>query len=116
MKVVCAWCENEGKETLIGMISLYDIDVTSHGICFDHEKVLLQQIEDIKMKHNPRLRRSRRPRIQLRSSGSAMVTNCTTPWRRRRSHRMSAAQLSLPFTEGEVSVELNEQELGLAPA
>jgi len=44
MKVICAWCEHEGKETLIGDISLYDMEITSHGICVDHEQGLLREI------------------------------------------------------------------------
>ena len=115
MKVICAWCENEGKETLIGEIGLFDIEVTSHGICLDHEKVLLRQIAELKMKQNPRLRRPRRPRTQPRTSSSPAVPNCTTPWRRRRTHRTSAAQLSLPFSDGAGDVDLMSQELGLAP-
>jgi hypothetical protein len=108
MKVICAWCENEGKETLIGEISLFDGEVTSHGICTDHEQGLLRQIEDLRMERNPRLRRPRRPRAQLRVSGSPTVPDCATPWRRRRKHRMSAAQLSLPFTDGEFQIALAE--------
>jgi hypothetical protein len=108
MKVICAWCENEGKETLIGEISLFDMDVTSHGICLDHEQGLLRQIEALKMKQNPRLRRQRHARIQTRTSGSPIVPNCTTPWRRRRRHRESTAQLSLPFSDGEFRPVLAE--------
>jgi hypothetical protein len=104
MKVICAWCENEGKETLIGGIGLYDLDMTSHGICHDHEKVLLQQIHESKLKQHPRLRRPRRPRMQPRASGSPVVAGCATPWRRRRQHRTSPAQLSLPFAEGETEL------------
>ena len=114
MKVVCAWCETEGKETLIGEIGLYDVDVTSHGICIDHEKVLLHQIKDLKRQQNPKLRRPRRLRIQPRSSGSPTVPNCTTPWRRRRTHRMPSAQLSLPFGDGEILGDVLDQEFGLA--
>ena len=115
MKVVCAWCETEGKETLIGEIGLFDVEVTSHGICIDHEKVLLHQIKELKMKQHPKLRRPRRPRIQPRSSGATTVPNCATPWRRRRTHRMPAAQLSLPFGDGEILVDALDQESGLAP-
>jgi len=50
MKVICAWCEQEGKETLIGEAGLYDRPMTSHGICEAHKKVLLTQIEDLRMK------------------------------------------------------------------
>jgi hypothetical protein len=112
MKVICAWCENEGKETLIGDISLYDIELTSHGICVDHEKVLLRQIQDLKIKHSPRLRRIRR--LASRASGSPTLPNCTTPWRRRRTHRLPAAQLSLPFGDADVSEALEERELVMA--
>jgi hypothetical protein len=108
MKVICAWCENEGKETLIGEISLYDVDLTSHGICISHEQVLLRQIKGLKQQ-SPRLHRPRQPRVQSRSSASVLL-NCTTPWRRRHQHRMSAAQLSLPFSDDAV----HEQELQLA--
>ena len=50
MKVVCAWCEREGKEMLTGEVGLYDRPMTSHGICDDHEKVLLKQIEELRIK------------------------------------------------------------------
>lgn len=104
MKVICAWCEDEGKETLIGEIGLYDWQVTSHGICIDHEKVLLRQIEELTLKQNPRLQRPRRPRIKPKSSCPSSVSeaipSCTTTWHRRRcKNRMSTAQLSLPFTD-----------------
>ena len=113
MKVICAWCENEGTETLIGEISLYDMEVTSHGICVDHEQVLRRQIEELKVRQNPRLRRRRRSRATLRSSATLAMQNCATPWRRRRKHRMSlAAQLSLPFSTGEI-LTLFDFELGL---
>ena len=108
MKVICAWCENEGKETLIGEISLFDMDVTSHGICIDHQQGLLRQIEELKMKQTPRLGRQRRSRVQTRLSGSPTVPSCTRPWRQRRKHRMGAAQLSLPFADGELDVALGE--------
>jgi len=112
MKVICAWCENEGKETLIGEIGLYDIDLTSHGICVDHEKVLLGQIRSLKRKHSPRLRRTRR--LPSRTSTSVTVPNCTTPWRRRRTHRLPAAQLSLPFSDADIPAVLDEPELVMA--
>lgn len=105
MKVVCAWCEREGKETLIGEIGLYDWEVTSHGICLDHEQVVLRQIRELKVKQKPRLRRQRHPRAKSESPRvvSGLSTICTTPWRRRMyERRMSAAQLSLPFGNGEV--------------
>jgi hypothetical protein len=101
MKVLCAWCEKEGKETLIGEISLYDREVTSHGICKDHQQVLFMQIRELKWKQNPRLRRPRRLRMKPRISGSPTLPNCVTPWRRRHTGRTSLAQLSLPFGDAE---------------
>jgi hypothetical protein len=115
MKVICAWCENEGKETLIGEIGLYDIEVTSHGICLDHEQALLQQVEALRLKQHPRLRRVRRSRAQPRQSGSGVIPNCATPWRRRK-HRMSPAQLSLPFGDAEKHANVVDLDLGLASA
>jgi hypothetical protein len=103
MKVVCAWCEVEGKETLIGEIGLYDWQVTSHGICIDHEKAVLMQIKDLRMQQNPRLRRQRRHRTVPASARPSLslatgFAACTTAWRRRRHHSYgSSAQLSLPF-------------------
>jgi hypothetical protein len=110
MKVICAWCENEGKETLIGEIGLYDLDMTSHGICLDHEKVLLQQIHGLKVKQHPRLRRPRHPRVRPRASAAPAMANCATPWRRRRQLRISPAQLSLPFADGETDQPAPEPE------
>jgi hypothetical protein len=114
MKVICAWCENGGKETLIGEVGLYDREVTSHGICLDHERVLLRQIEELKIRQSPRLRRQRRSRGTSRTSGSPAMEHCTTPWRRRRSHRMSSvAQLNLPFGDSETPAPL-DHEIGFA--
>jgi hypothetical protein len=116
MKVICAWCENEGRETLIGEIGLYDVDMTSHGICLDHEKVLLNQIDQLKRKQVPRLRRSRRPAAQPRSSSLPVMPHCATPWRRRRQHRMSPAQLTLPFDDGAKAPNLSDPQWQLVPA
>ena len=107
MRVICAWCEDEGKETLIGEIGLFDWQVTSHGICIDHETVLLRQIEELRNKLNPRLYRSRRPLAKSKSSRPSSVlptlSGCATTWRRRRrKDRASPAQLSLPFTDSAV--------------
>lgn len=114
MKVICAWCEHEGKETLIGEMGLYDADLTSHGICLDHEQVLLRQVNSLRLKPIPRLGRSRRSRAQSRQSGSAVVPNCATPWRRRK-HRMPSAQLSLPFDGAASHDEVLEQDGSLLP-
>ncbi len=112
MKVICAWCENEGRETLIGELGLFDIEVISHGICLDHEQVLLRQVEALKLQQNPRLGRTRRSRAQSRQSGSAVVPNSAMP-RRRRKNRMPSAQLSLPFGDAENHTDVIDLELGL---
>lgn len=116
MKVICAWCENEGRETLIGEIGLFDMEVTSHGICLDHEEVLLRQINALKHNEHPRLRRPRRPRIPSRSAGSATPPHCASPWRRRHFHRTSPAQLSLPFVHVEPEPAEIDRELPLITA
>jgi hypothetical protein len=116
MKVICAWCEHEGRETLIGEIGLFDLDMTSHGICVDHEQVLLEQIDHMNRIQHPRLRRHGRLRAQLRSSSSSGLPNCATAWRRRRQHRTSQAQLSLPFNDDSTTPSFADQEWQLVSA
>lgn len=103
MKVICAWCEEEGKETLIGEAGLYDPPMPSHGICKDHEKVILEQIRELRIKQNPRLHRRRHSRAQSRSSSllpaSQIIRNRRPSCRRLRKDRLSSAQLSLPFLD-----------------
>jgi len=101
MKVICAWCEQEGKETLIGEIGLYDQAMTSHGICDDHEKAILKQIRELRIKQNPRPQRRRLSCVKSRSSGqlpTPRTTRIRTPTRwRLLKDRLSSAQLCLPF-------------------
>jgi len=56
MLVVCAWCQREGKETIIK-----DGDRSgpiSHGMCQMHSGKMLKEIEEVyKRKKNPRRRR-----------------------------------------------------------
>ena len=103
MKVICAWCEQEGKETLIGEVGLYDRPMTSHGICDDHEKVILKQIGELRNKQNPRLHRRRHSRAKSRSSSplpASRATRIRTATRRRLlKDRLSSAQLRLPFSD-----------------
>ena len=103
MKVICAWCEQEGNETLIGEVGLYDRPMTSHGICDDHEKVIWKQIEELRIKQNPRLHRRRHSRAKSRSSNpiaASRTTRIRTPTRRRLlKDRLSSAQLPLPFSD-----------------
>jgi hypothetical protein len=103
MKVICAWCEREGRQTLIGEVGLYDRKMTSHGICRNHKKVVLKQIQQLPNRENPRLQRRRLSRMKLRSSTwlpASRTTRMRTPTRRRLlKDRLSSAQLQLPFTD-----------------
>lgn len=48
MKVLCAWCEQEGKRTLIREVGLANRLIVSHGICCVHEVMLLKRIRAFK--------------------------------------------------------------------
>jgi hypothetical protein len=101
MKVICAWCEQEGRQTLIGKVELYDRQMISHGICGDHKKIVLKQIQQLPNRENPRLQRRRLFRTKLRSSTwllASRTTGMRTPTRRRLlKDRLSSAQLQLPL-------------------
>ena len=102
MKVICAWCEREeGRQTLIGEVELYDRKMTSHGICRNHKNVVLKQIQQLPNRENPRLQRWRLSRTKLGSSTwlpASRTTRMRTPTRRRLlKDRLSSAQLQLPF-------------------
>lgn len=103
MKVLCAWCEQEGRQTLIDEVELYDRQMTSHGICRNHrKKVMLNQIEQLVNRENPRLLRRRHSRTKLRSSTwlpASRITRVRTQTRHRLLKCLSSAQLQLPFVE-----------------
>jgi hypothetical protein len=103
VKVLCAWCEKEGKETLIGEVGLYDGPMTSHGICDDHEKVVLKQIAELRIKQNPRVYRRKHSRSKTVAATPLLASRnicIRTPARRRLlRERLSNAQLRLPFTD-----------------
>ena len=44
MNVFCAWCEEEGKQALIGVTESDPSAMVTHGICCQHEVALLKQI------------------------------------------------------------------------
>lgn len=44
--VLCAWCEKEGRETVLNWIAVKG----SHGICQEHRAELLEQARIIKGK------------------------------------------------------------------
>src|SRR5215475_6146324 len=103
MKVICAWCEQERKQTLIDELGLNYWPMTSHGICNDHEKVIVRRIRELRSKENPRLHRRRHSLVNPRGSTrlpTSQTTCIRTPTRRRLlKNRLSSAQLRLPFTD-----------------
>src|SRR5207249_10354711 len=44
MKVVCAWCEREGKPSYLGEWEPYDNPATTHGICSRHKEQALEAL------------------------------------------------------------------------
>jgi hypothetical protein len=103
MKVNCAWCEQEGRQALIGDVELYDRHMTSHSICGDHKKVVLKQIQHLRHREKPRLHRRRHSRTKPKSSTrlpASQTTRLRTPTHRRLlKDRLSSAQLQLAFSD-----------------
>ena len=99
MKVICAWCEQEGRQTLIGEEELYDRHMTSHGICGNHKKVMLKQLQELRNRESPRLQRRRHSRTKPRSLTwlPASRTTHTPTHRRLLKDCLSSAQVQLPF-------------------
>src|SRR5437868_7918310 len=58
MIVVCAWCEQEARQEVPSKNQSQYEPLRSHGICEDHQRGLLKQIETLRMKeavrHIPR--------------------------------------------------------------
>ncbi len=52
MNILCAWCEEEGKQALIGMTESGPCTMATHGICRQHEVALLKQIAVLARKLN----------------------------------------------------------------
>lgn len=70
MKVVCAWCEEEGKHTLLNEGGAVESPMASHGICRDHERMMVKSLADMKRelmllrpRHDPGLSRGTRPSL-----------------------------------------------------
>ena len=70
MKVVCAWCEEEGKHTILSEGGAVESPVASHGICRDHEKIMVRNLADMKRelmllrpRHDSSLSRRTRPSV-----------------------------------------------------
>lgn len=56
MIVLCAWCEQEGRQALIHETEPRDQQSESHGMCDAHEQALLAQLNRSKeqIRHIPR--------------------------------------------------------------
>jgi len=44
MTVVCAWCQRQGRLTVLGEKEPLDYPVTSHGICEEHALAFMAEV------------------------------------------------------------------------
>ena len=47
MRVICAWCKQEGRNSLLGECEPFDDKTESHGICARHSQTLLEQLPSV---------------------------------------------------------------------
>ena len=47
MRVVCAWCKQEGRTALLGECEPFEDKTESHGICARHSQTLLEQLPSV---------------------------------------------------------------------
>jgi hypothetical protein len=57
MTVVCAWCQQQGRTTVLGEKEPLDRPQISHGICEEHARVFLAQVRELKNADSPVERR-----------------------------------------------------------
>jgi wyosine [tRNA(Phe)-imidazoG37] synthetase (radical SAM superfamily) len=48
MTVVCAWCQRQGRTTVLREKEPLDWAVVSHGICEEHAKTFLAEVRETK--------------------------------------------------------------------
>jgi hypothetical protein len=48
MTVVCAWCQEQGRMTVLGEKEPLDHPLVSHGICEEHARVFLAEVRAFK--------------------------------------------------------------------
>jgi hypothetical protein len=46
MTVVCAWCQHQGRTTVLREKEPFDWPVVSHGICEEHTAVFLGELRE----------------------------------------------------------------------
>jgi hypothetical protein len=47
MKIVCAWCKQEGREALLGECEPLDDPSETHGICARHAEKVIEQLRSV---------------------------------------------------------------------
>jgi hypothetical protein len=47
MKIVCAWCKQEGRPALLGESEPFDDPTETHGICARHSEKLVEQLPSV---------------------------------------------------------------------
>jgi DNA-binding NarL/FixJ family response regulator len=52
MIIICAWCEQEGRQALMGEMEPLEVESQSHGICDVHAKLFRQHISQGQKKAN----------------------------------------------------------------
>lgn len=70
MNILCAWCEEEGTQALIGVIESDPCTMATHGICRRHEVALLKQIAVLARKLK---QKDREPVLYGRARGGGAV-------------------------------------------
>ncbi|MGH7348304.1 MAG: hypothetical protein ACREK4_25590 [Candidatus Rokuibacteriota bacterium] len=48
MMIVCAWCQRQGRETVLREKEPLDHPIVSHGICEEHARAFLDELRDVK--------------------------------------------------------------------
>lgn len=61
MKIICAWCEKEGLQSLMGEKPPYSSDVVSHGMCEYHEEKFIE--DAIALSVRRKREKSRSPQV-----------------------------------------------------
>lgn len=99
MKVICAWCEEEGKHTLLHEAGSQDSPTTSHGICHDHQTVMMKKIG--KVTNEALVLRPRHYEAPSRATFKGRRKQSRRTPTRRRLCRTSApsSQMVLPFAD-----------------
>jgi hypothetical protein len=47
MTVVCAWCQRQGRTTVLREKEPFDRPMVSHGICEEHARAFLAELREV---------------------------------------------------------------------